>query len=286
MTDHGRELAVLTSTGSPWDEVCQLCCLLSDIIIRVEVNLHMVIEDLPRVLSTYEQVEQALSRLVEHLKPGDQFPSEPELARQLGVSRATLREVLRTFTERGILIRRQGIGTFVASRLPLLEAGLEVLESLNRMAQHRGLTTQVSHLTVVERQPTEDEALHLGLVGTPVPVLVVDRVISIEDRPVADLRDVVPVTYLSAKDLGVDFQGSVLDILLQRGDPLLGISRTELTAIGATAAHARRLNLKPGTPLLKFVAQLYTYDEQIVDYSMSVFVPGYLRFHVIRQVRT
>ncbi|HHE72843.1 MAG TPA: GntR family transcriptional regulator, partial [Chloroflexi bacterium] len=132
----------LTSTGLPWDEVCQLCCLLSDIIIRAEVDPHMVIEDLPRVLSTYEQVEQALSRLVEHLKPGDQLPSEPELARQLGVSRATLREVLRTFTERGILIRRQGIGTFVASRLPLLEAGLEVLESLNEMAQNRGLTTQ------------------------------------------------------------------------------------------------------------------------------------------------
>lgn len=245
----------------------------------------MMIDDLPRVLSTYEQVEQALSRLIERLKPGDQFPPEPELARQLGVSRATLREVLRTFTERGILIRRQGIGTFVASRLPLLEAGLEVLESLDRIAQKRGLTTQMSHLTVVERQATEEEALHLGLEGMSAPVLVVDRVISIEGKPVADLRDVVPVQYLSAAELGSDFRGSVLDILLQRGDPPLGISRTEITAIGATAEHAQRMGLEPGTPLLKFVAQLYAYDEQVVDYSMSVFVPGYLRFHVIRQVR-
>ena len=50
------------------------------------------------------------------LAPGDKLPSEPELAGELGVSRATLREALRTLVLRGVLEVRRGRGTFVADR--------------------------------------------------------------------------------------------------------------------------------------------------------------------------
>ena len=84
----------------------------------------MDLDALPKVRSTRDQVEAALSILIQQQRPGDQLPPEPELARQLGVSRPTLREALRTFADRGLLVRRQGVGTFVASRLPVLETGL------------------------------------------------------------------------------------------------------------------------------------------------------------------
>lgn len=241
-------------------------------------------DSLPRVRSTHEQVEAALAGMIKRCQPGDQLPPEPDLAKQLGVSRPTLREALRTFSERGLLIRRQGVGTFVGSRLPILEAGLEVLESLDRMAQRLGLDVAVTRLAVRERPATETELLGLDR-GSPLGVLVVDRVITIEHEPVADLRDVVPLRYLEKADLDPAFRGSVLDLLLARGDPVLSISRTEIIPEVATASHAERLAVAPGVPLLRLVAQLYSYDEQIVDYSVSTFVPGHFRFHVMRQVR-
>ena len=97
------------------------------------------------------QVEEYLSSLIEELKPGDQLPPEPALARQLGVSRATLREVILAFVARGALVRRHGVGTFVASRIPILESGLEVLESVDRLAERIDLETNVTHLEIVER---------------------------------------------------------------------------------------------------------------------------------------
>jgi DNA-binding GntR family transcriptional regulator len=45
------------------------------------------------------------------------------------------------------------------------------------------------------------------------------------------------------------------------------------------------LEVEPGTALLTLRAQLFTYDERVVDSSLSTFVPGHFRFHVVRQVR-
>ena len=46
---------------------------------------------------------------------GQQLPSEPQLATDLGISRGTLRESLRLLISNGLLHRRHGVGTFVAS---------------------------------------------------------------------------------------------------------------------------------------------------------------------------
>jgi GntR family transcriptional regulator len=249
------------------------------------VRLTLDLDDIPRVRSTREQVEETLDRLVKQLQPGDQLPPEPDLARLIGISRPTLREVLHTFAERGLLVRRQGVGTFVASRLPILESGLEVLESLNRTAMRLGLATEVLHLQTATRLATEDELL--GLVSAaPLEVLVADRVIAIEGEPVADLRDVVPVAYLQEGELNAHFRGSILDLFLERGTPVLGVSKMEISAEIATSELARRLSIEIGTPLLKLTGQLFSHEEQVVDFSTSTFVPGHFRFHVMRQIRS
>lgn len=57
----------------------------------------------------------ALSRLVVErgLRPGDRLPDERALARQLGVSRSTIREGLRYWEGMNVIARRQGSGTWL-----------------------------------------------------------------------------------------------------------------------------------------------------------------------------
>ena len=95
----------------------------------------------------------------------------------------------------------------------------------------------------------------------------------------------MPLEILQQADLGEGFRGSVLDVLLSRRTPVLNHSRTEILAEVADRQQAERLHIAPGTPVLRLVAQLFSYDENVVDYSVSTFVPGYFRFHVMRQVR-
>jgi GntR family transcriptional regulator, transcriptional repressor for pyruvate dehydrogenase complex len=70
------------------------------------------------------QVVAQVSDLIkgEGLKPGDRLPPERELARQLGISRPSLRAGLRSLISMGVLKSRQGAGTFIADGPPALDS--------------------------------------------------------------------------------------------------------------------------------------------------------------------
>ncbi|HEY88331.1 MAG TPA: GntR family transcriptional regulator [Thermoflexia bacterium] len=247
----------------------------------------MTIASHTKIRSPRQQVETAIEEMIVARSPGDRFPPGPELAKQLGVSRATLREVLGAFVERGALVRRHGVGTFVSSRIPVLESGLEVLESIDSLAQQIGLETEMADLEVLERTATPLEAQGLGTPAgkAALPVLIVNRVIAVAGEPIADLRDIVPLKYLRKEDLDQEFRGSILDLFLARSSPILSTSRTQIMVVSATAKFAQRLKVPLGSALLKLGAQLYSYDEEIVAYSVSYFVPGHFNFHVMRRVK-
>jgi len=233
-------------------------------------------------------------RVQEHLRTliaegvfrvGQQLPPETKLAAELGVSRPTLREALRGLEQAGLIIRRHGVGTFVASHAPTLESGLEVLESLECQVCRLGLRTEVVWHDIVERPATSEEMTMLLLPqGKPIDVLRVDREIAIKGESIAYLRDVVPQAYLRQEDLGEQFTGSVLDILIQQAAPLPVISRTTIVAEGARAQVASRLRVPRGTALLKLIGQLFSHEEEVLDYSISYFIPGHFKFHVMRRV--
>ena len=229
------------------------------------------------------QVNEALAGLLNQHQPGEQLPPEPQLAQQLGVSRATLREAMRSFEERGQIVRRHGVGTFVAALPPVIESGLEELESLHTLAQRIGLETRMGEAEIIERKATPNEVDRLQ-VPAGSSVLSVSRVIITGAQLIAYLVDVVPTAFLRRQDLEETFNGSVLDLFLRRSQPALSHSRTDIMTATADGTLARKLGLRRGGMLLKLEAQLYARDGVVVDYSLSYFVPGHFNFHVVRRI--
>ncbi len=230
----------------------------------------------------FQRLQADLSSLISKTNAGDRLPSEPDLARALGVSRATLREAMRTFEAQGLIRRRQGSGTFVVGQMPVLEAGLELLESLETMADRLGLEVTVSDLHVETLGAEEEVARELGVTpGTTVTR--VRRVMREEARPVAYLIDILPEDVLKNEHLPSHFKGSVLDFLLARGDQLT-VSKAAISAMGAPADVAKALQIQRGDVLLEFVSKLYHAGGKVLDFSYSYFIPGYFHFHVVRRV--
>lgn len=230
----------------------------------------------------FQRLQADLASLIAKAPAGQRLPSEPDLAKQLGVSRATLREAMRSFEAQGLIRRRQGSGTFVVGKMPALESGLEVLESLETIANRMGMQVSVSDLYVETVSADEEQAAMLGTTAGAA-LTRVRRVIRTENRPVAYLVDTLPETILRPSDLPSDFHGSVLDFLLARGDPLRS-SRANISAIVAPADVAKAMEIQRGDVLLHFNSQLFDADGKIVDHSLSYFIPGYFNFHILRRV--
>ena len=118
-----------------------------------------------------ERLHQLVST---ELAPGDQLPSEPELASSNGVSRSSIREALKALEQDGLVYSIRGKGRFVS---PLgsvsVERPITRYESTDMMLASLGFEVETAVLDVGEGQAEGRVAEMLGLpVGAPVVELI------------------------------------------------------------------------------------------------------------------
>lgn len=233
----------------------------------------------------YTQAIAALHELLEqgNYKPGDLLPSEDVLAKQLGISRSTLREALGHLETHRLVSRRQGIGTFVgAPVLPEFMGGLERLESFHSIAAAAGLDVEVTERTVSSLPATADLAARLEV--EPGAELVRVQVVEVVNgRRCAYLNSYVRGDLVTTEDLA-NFNGSVIDYFTAQGTGALSHTRSELSAAPADPQLASRLNVPPGQPILHLLEVYYPADEKPIAISLNYFLTEFFRFYLIRRV--
>lgn len=231
----------------------------------------------------FQRLQTDLERIICATLPGEKLLTEPKLAQQLGVSRSTLREAMRTFEAQGRIRRQQGIGTFVVEQSPVIESGLEKLESIESLARRMNLPTSVGWMKVEKIEADEKQA-NMMKIALKQSLLKLSRIIQVERRPVAFLVDVLPESLISEASLRHGFSGSILDLIRKDGRVQPEKSYTEIQAVSADPFMAHSLQIQRGDVLLHFSADLYDQYGRVLDHSDSYFLPGYFRFHVVRTV--
>jgi GntR family transcriptional regulator len=149
----------------------------------------------------------------EKVNPGTQLPPEPQLAGELGVSRPTLREALRSLEDEGLVTRARGAGTFLSHR-PRVRNNLDVNFGVTDAIRAAGMKPGVEQaVTSIERAPAP-EAKRLALEPDE-DVVVVERVRTADGRPVVFTRDVLPARLLDGHPevIGRLSRGSVYEAL-------------------------------------------------------------------------
>jgi GntR family transcriptional regulator len=194
----------------------------------------------------YHQLADELTRQIRDrvLEPQQRLLSEPALARQFGVSRDTVRAAIAVLERRGLLLRRRGVGTFVAG--PRVRQDPSRLGAFYEAMIDQGLRPEPRLLEFRTMTPDPAAAARLG---HETAVLLV-RQFRLDGRPVALTRaylhpDAVRATRLEAEQTTAD---QLIERFVKRR-----IENVDVRLRAETAGeHARYLDLLEPEPILVF----------------------------------
>jgi GntR family transcriptional regulator len=202
----------------------------------------------------YYQLAQELERAIESgtLPVGERLDNEVALADQMGLSRATVRRAIGYLVERGLVVRKPGVGTSVVR--PKVRRPLELTSLFDDLSSSgRRPTTQVLSL---QRHPASAPVAHALGLEEGAPVLAVERLRSADGEPLALMRNSLPdgLLALSADELS---KAGLYELMRAAGVRPSAAQQT-IGARAATAAEARLLGERRGAPLL--TGRRVTYD--------------------------
>jgi len=231
-------------------------------------------------LPLYYKIEQEILESIqsEAYKPGDQLPSEAEIAQQYQVSRITAKRALDDLVSQGWAYRQQGRGTFVSQARIKEMSGFR---SFTEDILSKGLKPS-SKVIRFEEQPAEEFiAKQLGI-KTGDPVYVLQRVRLADDQPVAFETAYLPEC-LFPKMLECDLSHSLFKVLREQYHINPVWADAEIQAASATNEIAQALNMRVGEPVL--IANRITYSEtyEIVEFVVSVYCGSRFTFYIGRQ---
>lgn len=182
---------------------------------------------------------------------GVQLRGEVEFARELGVSRATLREATRMLTREGLLTIRHGVGTFVGENYGHLSSRLESMHSLSTLIRERGNEARVDGIRIRRIAASREVAIALNV--TPAsPVAEITRRRLIDTRPLAVAYDYISLVDAEWKlPLIKTFDGeSIYRFMATKLYQQMVTSHASITAVSSNRKHAELLHVKIGFPLL------------------------------------
>ncbi len=211
----------------------------------------------------YHQAAQVLERAIEdgRLPRGSKLDSELDLAEQVGISRPTMRAAIKQLVDKGLLIRRRGIGTTVAPK-PVRRA--VALTSLYDDLKESGREPETRVLALEESLCPPEIAEQLGL-GSAAPVWRFDRLRVAGSDPIALMHNVVPVGLL---EIGKeDLERTGLYDLFRESGIAPHVATQRVGARKAGSEEAELLEIEPGDPVLTMIRTAYDTSGRPIEYG-------------------
>lgn len=209
---------------------------------------------LPLRVQVYEQVNAWIH--TGQLAPGSQLPTENGLCDLFGVSRTVIREALILLEEDGVVVRRRGIGRFVATDRP--ELGLEQLRPLERLLGTDG----VVRLETSIEKPTSLVEHHLA-VGPDSNILRWETLLSTEEGPAclseewmawpSNVAGAAGRLLAATVEAETSTTASMAALVWDCCGPTIGPGVCRITVTSAEARRAELLGVDEGSPLLAIV---------------------------------
>ncbi len=235
----------------------------------------------PRSISVRDALTARIDR--GQLAAGTRLPSEPALAMELGVSRATLREALRALESEGLVRRMWGSGTYVAEGRRVTSS-LDLNFGVTDAIKAAGMNAGIEQARTWIEPASAAEAIRLGLEPGQ-DVLVVERVRTADGKAVVLSRDMIPYHLVGDRPEVVDamLKRSIYEVLEHDLNVIIHHGVASFRPVRADVTVARKLNVQRDDLLLAFWQVDYSENGVPVLSSHEYHLADAFDFTVVRR---
>ena len=226
----------------------------------------------PLYFQVAEQYEEAITSASS--SPGDRLDNEIDLAKALGLSRPTMRQAIQLLVDKGLLVRKRGVGTQVVHgqvRRPLELTSL--FDDLSKAGEKPRTDVLELARTVADDEIAEELQVP---VGTEIWVLA--RLRFIGDEPLALMTNYLPVDLVDLERFDLERDG--LYASLRQAGLTMSVARQRIGCRRATAADARILLERRGAPLLTMQRTAYDKGGRVVEFGRHAYRPDLYSFEL------
>jgi DNA-binding GntR family transcriptional regulator len=215
----------------------------------------------------YFQAAGKLEQLIEsgEMPVGGRLDNEVELAERLGVSRATMRRAIQHLVERGVLVRKRGIGTQIVH--PKVRRPVELSSLYDDLAKSGQRPT--TRIEVVEIRPAPDHVAEALGVPAGTRVTWLERLRFAAGEPLALMHNAVPVDVLRLRASDLEERG--LYELLRAAGYVPRMADQVVGARAATAPEARLLGDARGAAVLTMTRTAWDASGRAVEYGSHIY---------------
>ena len=198
----------------------------------------------PLYVQLMNEVEKSIKN--GEYKPGDKLLTETEMAKKYGVSLITVRKAIGFLMEEGLVVRKQGKGTFVTK--PKLSRNMKKLQSFSEMCEQMGVEPGAKMLEnrLVTAEGKVAEALGIEPGSN---VVYISRLRYADHEPVQIEKSYFPLKYAFLLDAKFD-DNSLFDHLREKSGAKVVSSEKRIELCRATAEEAELLGVKKGDAML------------------------------------